>query len=65
MIQNGKFALVHYTGTAGDGELFDSTDGREPFEFEVGKGLVIPAFEDARFIRDSRASERSPTEPVR
>jgi peptidylprolyl isomerase len=47
MIQNGQFALVHYTGTLSDGDIFDSTEGREPFEFEIGCGLVIPAFEDA------------------
>lgn len=47
MIQDGKFALVHYTGTLSDGEVFDSTDGREPFEFETGQGNVIPAFEEA------------------
>jgi peptidylprolyl isomerase len=46
MIQNGQFATVHYTGTLADGEIFDSTDGREPFEFEIGQGRVIPAFED-------------------
>jgi peptidylprolyl isomerase len=46
MIQDGKFALVHYTGTLSDGEVFDSTDGREPFEFETGQGFVIPAFEE-------------------
>jgi len=47
MIQDGKFALVHYTGTTGEGEMFDTTEGREPFEFEIGQGHVIPSFEDA------------------
>ena len=47
MIQDGKFALVHYKGTYSDGEVFDSTEGREPFEFETGQEMVIPAFENA------------------
>ncbi|MGL4369584.1 MAG: FKBP-type peptidyl-prolyl cis-trans isomerase [Spirochaetota bacterium] len=47
MINNGQFALVHYTGTVTNGDVFDTTQGREPFEFEIGQGDVIPAFEDA------------------
>lgn len=47
MIENGQFALIHYTGTLANGEIFDTTEGREPFEFEIGGGMVIPAFEDA------------------
>jgi FKBP-type peptidyl-prolyl cis-trans isomerase 2 len=47
MIENGQFALIHYTGTLANGEIFDTTEGREPFEFEIGGGFVIPAFEDA------------------
>ena len=47
MINNGQFALVHYTGTVASGDVFDTTQGREPFEFEIGCGHVIPAFEDA------------------
>jgi len=46
MIQNGQFVTVHYTGTLPDGEVFDSTEGHDPFEFEIGCGYVIPAFED-------------------
>jgi peptidylprolyl isomerase len=47
MIENGQFALIHYTGTLSNGEIFDTTEGREPFEFEIGGGHVIPAFEEA------------------
>lgn len=36
---------VHYTVTLNDGEVFDSTEEREPFEFTIGKGMVIPGFE--------------------
>lgn len=47
MLENGKFASVHYTGTLSNGEVFDSSLERNPLEFEIGKGAVIPAFEEA------------------
>jgi peptidylprolyl isomerase len=46
MIENGKFVQVHYTGTLNDGQTFDSSEGREPLEFEIGSASVIPAFEE-------------------
>ncbi len=36
---------IHYTGTLDDGSQFDSSAGREPLEFEMGAGMVIPGFE--------------------
>lgn len=36
---------VHYTVSLDDGNVFDSTEEREPFEFTIGKGMVIPGFE--------------------
>jgi len=38
---------VHYPGTLVDGSVFDSSKDREPLEFQLGKQLVIPGFENA------------------
>jgi peptidylprolyl isomerase len=36
---------VHYSGALSDGTVFDSSLEREPFEFTIGQGMVIPGFE--------------------
>jgi len=36
---------VHYTGTLDNGQVFDSSLEREPIEFTVGQGTMIPGFE--------------------
>ena len=45
MIENGQKVKIHYTGTLDDGTQFDSSAGRDPLEFEMGAGMVIPGFE--------------------
>lgn len=47
MIEAGKTVKVHYKGTLNDGTVFDSSEGRDPIEFEIGTGTVIPGFEAA------------------
>jgi FKBP-type peptidyl-prolyl cis-trans isomerase FkpA len=39
--EKGKKCLVHYKGTLLDGRVFDSSEGREPFEFVLGQDAVI------------------------
>jgi peptidylprolyl isomerase len=43
----GDLVRVHYKGTLVDGTVFDSSEGREPLEFTLGQGMVIPGFENA------------------
>lgn len=44
-VQNGDKVKVHYHGKLRSGETFDSSEGREPLEFTVGGGQVIPGFD--------------------
>lgn len=45
--KNGDRVRVHYTGKLTDGAVFDSSREREPIEFTIGAGEVIPGFEQA------------------
>ena len=47
MITRGNTVEVHYTGRFVDGEVFDSSEGKDPLQFEVGSGQIIPGFENA------------------
>jgi peptidylprolyl isomerase len=46
-IKSGDTVAIHYTGTLLDGSTFDSSEGREPLEFEVGSGMIIPGLDVA------------------
>ena len=43
----GDTVRIHYTGTLNDGSTFDSSAGRDPLQFTLGAGEVIPGFERA------------------
>ena len=43
----GDTVKVHYTGKLVDGLVFDSSANREPLEFIIGEGQIIPGFEEA------------------
>ena len=47
MASDGDTVRVHYTGTLEDGTTFDTSVGREPLEFTLGEGKMIPGFEKA------------------
>jgi peptidylprolyl isomerase len=38
---------VNYTGKLSDGTIFDSSIGRQPIKFTLGKGALIAGFEQA------------------
>lgn len=56
MIEKGQKVKIHYTGTLDDGNKFDSSAGRDPLEFEMGAGMVIPGFETG--VADMEVGEK-------
>lgn len=46
-VKSGDTVRIHYTGTLADGTVFDSSEGREPLEFTVGSGQIIPGLDKA------------------
>ncbi|WP_298732614.1 peptidylprolyl isomerase [uncultured Chitinophaga sp.] len=45
-VKNGDTVRVHYHGRLTNGNTFDSSEGREPLEFQVGAGMVIKGFDN-------------------
>ncbi|MFD1507918.1 FKBP-type peptidyl-prolyl cis-trans isomerase [Lacimonas salitolerans] len=46
-VKTGDTVRIHYTGTLADGSTFDSSEGRDPLEFTVGSGQIIPGLDKA------------------
>lgn len=46
MIEKGSKVKVHYTGKFEDNNIFDSSVDKDPLEFVVGEGMLIPGFEN-------------------
>ena len=46
MANDGDTVKVRYTGTLEDGTVFDTSREREPLEFTLGEGAIIPGFEE-------------------
>jgi peptidylprolyl isomerase len=50
VVQSGDKVQIHYTGRLpadAGGQVFDSSEGREPLEFEVGSGQVVEGVDAA------------------
>jgi len=45
--KSGDTVRIHYKGTLDDGTVFDSSEGRDPLEFVVGSGMIIPGLDIA------------------
>lgn len=45
--KQGDTVKVHYRGSLQDGTVFDASRDRDPLEFTIGEGQVIPGFENA------------------
>jgi FKBP-type peptidyl-prolyl cis-trans isomerase 2 len=46
-VKAGDTVRIHYTGTLEDGTVFDSSEGRDPLQFTVGSGQIIPGLDKA------------------
>lgn len=63
--KEGDVVKVHYTGKLNDGNVFDSSKDREPLQFQLGKGQMIPGFEKAVLgmaVGDNTTATLPPTE---
>jgi FKBP-type peptidyl-prolyl cis-trans isomerase 2 len=64
-IKEGDTVEVHYTGKLENGDVFDSSREREPFQFTVGNKDVIPGFENGVVgmdVGDTKTIEIPPEE---
>lgn len=46
MIKEGNKVKVHYTGKLESNEVFDTSKNKDPLQFTVGEGQLIPGFEN-------------------
>lgn len=55
--KNGDTVQMHYTGKLDNGKVFDSSGADdEPFEFELGSGMVIAGWDQG--LQDMCAGEK-------
>jgi peptidylprolyl isomerase len=55
--KDGDKVKVHYTGKLEDDTVFDTSRGRQPLEFTIGSGNIIPGFEQAIVGMESGATK--------
>ena len=44
--KEGHSVVVNYTGTFTNGKVFDTSEGKQPFEFKLGRGEVIKGWDE-------------------
>ncbi len=44
--KTGDTVKVDFTGKLEDGQVFGSTEGKDPLEFKIGEGKIIPGIEN-------------------
>ncbi len=64
MADNGDRVRLHYTGRLQDGTVFDSSEGQDPIEFEVGSGQIIPGVDKAVQTMSEGDSQTVTVEPA-
>ncbi len=60
LVKENDTIRVHYTGKLSNGEVFDSSEGRDPLEFTLGQGQIIPGFEKG--VLNMKVSEKKTIE---
>lgn len=58
----GDTLRIHYTGKLEDGTTFDTSEGRDPLEFTIGSGQIIPGL-DQGVVGMAVGESRSVTVP--
>ncbi|MDZ7645427.1 MAG: peptidylprolyl isomerase [Woeseiaceae bacterium] len=62
--KDGDSVRIHYTGKLQDGTEFDSSSGRDPLEFKLGEGQIIPGLEKAVVGMDKGEDKTVTVEPA-
>ncbi len=47
MLKDGTVVTLHYRGTTDIGEVFDTSHGKRPRIYVIGRGQLLPGFEAA------------------